>query len=856
MFFSRFFSNPNQRILDKLQPLLDKINHSEESLKKITDQELKNKTAIFKERLKNGEAFDNILVESFAVVRECASRVLNQIHFDVQILGGLVLNQGKIAEMKTGEGKTLTSTLAVYLNALNGLGVHVITVNDYLAKRDALWMGKIYDFLGLSVACLQHDSAFKYVDDALQPVSRQEAYMADITYGTNHEFGFDYLRDNMVLDLDQRVQRSLEYAIIDEVDSILIDEARTPLIISSPAEKPVDMYYRFADLVKLLKPDDDYHVDEKMRVVSITPKGIEKLEQWLKVDNLYTYQNISMLHHLEQALQAQVLFKKDKNYVIKDGQVIIVDEFTGRLLFGRRYSEGLHQAIEAKERVTIERESITLATITLQNYFRLYKKLAGMTGTAVSSAEELSKIYNLEVVVIPTHKNMIRIDMSDKVYRTKKGKFTAVVEEIKTRHKLGQPVLVGTISIEDNELLSKMLNKEGVPHVVLNAKNHEQEAKIIAEAGKLGAVTCATNMAGRGVDIILGGTDNGDTIEHDKVAALGGLCVIGTERHEARRIDNQLRGRSGRQGDPGSSQFFVSLEDDLMRIFGSEKIMRLMEKLGIPENVPIENRLITSGIEAAQSKVEGHNFDIRKHLVEYDDIINKHREVIYKKRYEILTGSAEEIKNKIFVLLEEEVKEIVTFHTNQSNKEAWDFDGMHTTINGIFNVSLSDLKKTEGVDTEDNVAYRTIIIDQIMNLGQAEYDQLADRLQAGGVSIDQIIKQIYLRSIDTLWIEHIEVMSHLQTGIGLRSYGQKDPLVEYKREAYGLFIEMMRNIRRQVVYSIYKIGIAQDMYKQNSNTATVNLSDGVKNNDTRKVGRNDPCPCGSGKKYKKCHGTF
>ena len=646
-FFSKIMGDPNQRVINDLKPLVNSINKIEKEVGELSDTKLKEKTGDFKRRIIKGEKLDDILPEAYAVAREAIKRTVKQRAYDVQLMAAIVLHQGKIAEQKTGEGKTLSSVIAIYLNALEGKGAHIITVNDYLAKRDTGWYGVALNLLGLKVACITHEQAFildtEYSEDNviderlehLKPVERKEAYLADITYGTNNEFGFDYLRDNMVPSLEHMVQRSLHFAIVDEVDSILIDEARTPLIISAPAEGLTDKYYQFSKLVDKLEEGNDFNIDEKMRASTLTEVGIGKMEKMLGIDNIYEAEGIETVHHIEQALKAKTLFKKDRDYVVKEGEVVIVDEFTGRLMFGRRYSEGLHQAIEAKEGVEIKKESQTMATITFQNYFRLYKKLAGMTGTAATEAEEFHKIYELEVVEIPTNELMVREDKQDSIYKTAHGKYMAIIREIKIRHEMGQPVLVGTISIEKNELLSQMLEREGIEHNLLNAKNHEKEATTISQAGKSGAVTVATNMAGRGVDIILGGSPLIPE-EQKKIIELGGLHVIGTERHESRRIDNQLRGRAGRQGDPGSSQFFVSMEDDLMRIFGSDRMKSMMDRLGVPEDMPIENKLITRSIESAQKKVESHNFDIRKHLVEYDDVINKHREVIYRKRRELL----------------------------------------------------------------------------------------------------------------------------------------------------------------------------------------------------------------------------
>ncbi len=915
-FLEKIFGDPNKKILEELQPIVQKINELEPKFESFSIDRLREMTTTFRERLNKGEDPDDLLPEAFAVVREAAKRTLGQRHFDVQLIGGIVLHRGQIAEMKTGEGKTLTATLPVYLNALTGKGVHVVTVNDYLAKRDTVWMGQIYHALGLSVGCIQHEAAFLYdptyraetndklqitndkldkerdtlgsfkvVQEFLRPVSRKEAYAADILYGTNNEFGFDYLRDNMVTDIDKMVQREMNYAIIDEIDSILIDEARTPLIISAPAEESAELYYKFADLVKRLKENEDYNIDEKMRAATLTEAGIAKMEKWLGVENIYTAGGITIVHHIEQALRAETLFKRDRDYVVRDGEVIIVDEFTGRLMFGRRYSEGLHQAIEAKEGVRVREESRTLATITFQNLFRMYKKLAGMTGTALTEAEEFSKIYNLEVVAIPTNKPMIRQDLPDRIYKTEAEKFKAVVSEIKERHERGQPVLVGTISIEKNEILSTLLEREGIPHQVLNAKHHEREAEIIAQAGRLGAVTVATNMAGRGVDIILGG--NPPTREEaEKVKALGGLHIIGTERHEARRIDNQLRGRSGRQGDPGSSQFYISLEDDLMRIFGGERLKNLMTALKVPEGMPIENRMVSKSIESAQRRVEGHNFDIRKHLLEYDDVLNKHREVIYKKRREILT--LDNSKEKILEMIEDEIEQVVLFHTASDEEGDWNLEEIYEVVGTIFpiekeaRIRMDDIRRWAG-DRAHDAAVRTRIIEYLMELARKAYEELEKRVNEQAKQIGQpenlmrqIEKGMMLRAIDTLWVDHLSAIDYLRTGIGLRGYGQHDPLVEYKRETYRMFQELLHFINKQVVYSIYKVGLATQVAPSLVQTRGVKFggpaktsngqqfSDEIKSKPRapggEKVGRNDPCPCGATKpdgtpiKYKHCHG--
>jgi len=905
---TKILGDPNKKVIDKIMPLVGQINDKEKDFTDLTDDQLKAKTQEFKDRLAKGETLDDILVEAFATVREAAKRVLGQRHYDVQLIGSVVLHKGQIAEMKTGEGKTLTSTLTIYLNALEGKGVHVVTVNDYLARRDCAWMGQIYNFLGLTVGCIQnlrvsyiYDSTVKAdesdneeetvksykvdIDNLRQTNSRKEAYDCDITYGTNNEFGFDYLRDNMAQSIEEKVQRSLHYAIIDEVDSILIDEARTPLIISAPDAATSDKYYKFATIVKSLKENEDYNVDEKMKSVAFTESGQERIanqigfDPWVKMDYETTF-------HLEAALKAETLYKREKEYVVKDGEVIIVDEFTGRLMPGRRFSEGLHQALEAKEGVEIQKESRTMATITFQNLFRLYNKLAGMTGTALTEAEEFSKIYELEVVEIPTNKPNIRKDLNDLIYKNEKAKFEAVVKEVQKRREAGQPVLVGTISIEKNEYLSQFLNKNGIEHNILNAKNHAKEAEFIAQAGRPGAVTLATNMAGRGVDIILGGNPVNKE-DQKKVLAAGGLHVIGTERHESRRIDNQLRGRCGRQGDPGSSQFFVSLDDDLMRIFGSDRMKNVMERLRVPDDMPIENRVISRSLEQAQRKVEGNNFDVRKHLVEYDDVINKHREVIYSKRNDILEIAANfktdvVLRDKIFEMIEAEIEQIVLFHTSSDHEAEWDIKEIYESMLTIFplqkedRIELKDIVKTAGNKAQDAHA-RTKIIDYLIELARVSYDLLEKQINSPEL-MKEIEKGVLLRGIDYFWIHHLEAINHLRTGIGLRGYGQRDPLVEYKKEAYRLFSELLNNIQKQVVNSIFKVGMveqfAPSIVKEAKNFAgakkTMEKGESVFGDEAKrdqdvvkkrgeyngqKVGRNDPCPCGSGKKFKKCHGA-
>lgn len=857
-FLSNFFGKAGGGSIAKYEAVVQQINELEPKFELFSVEELKARTQEFRERLAKGEELDDLLPEAFASAREAAKRALAQRPFDVQLIGAMALHDGKIAEMKTGEGKTLTATLAIYLNALTGEGVHVVTVNDYLSKRDANWMGAIFHSLGLTVGCIQHEQSYLYepvvldknevtVEMAnLKSVSRREAYLADITYGTNNEFGFDYLRDNMVADLNEMAQRQHNFAIVDEVDSILIDEARTPLIISAPDEDSGKLYETFSKIAPGLRENEDYNVDEKMRAVSITEAGIEKVEKILGLGNIYTEGGIKYVHHLEQALRAEVLFKRDRNYVVKDGEVIIVDEFTGRLMPGRRYSEGLHQALEAKEGVEVQKESRTLATITFQNYFRLYKKLAGMTGTAMTSAEEFSKVYKLDVASVPTNKLMIRRDLPDSVYRTETGKFQAVAREIKKRHEAGQPVLIGTVSIEKNELLSQFLQREGIPHELLNAKNHEREAQIIANAGRRGAVTVATNMAGRGVDIILGGREAEDgQAAHDEVAALGGLHIIGTERHEARRIDDQLRGRAGRQGDPGSSQFFVSLEDDLMRIFAPDRIKRLMEAMNIPEDQPIENKIISRAIESAQAKIEGFNFDTRKHVLEYDDVMNKQRETIYRKRLEILTSAS--LREPVLDIIAQEISRIVKFHAPGDYRDDWNLEEMFEIIKNIFPVPAETRQTMADAKTKDD------LIDYLVNLAKQAYE--AKEKQVGEAKMREIEKMFYLRTIDMLWMEHLDEMEHLRDSVRLRAYGQKDPLVEYKNEGHKLFGRLLGAIQTSFVGSIYKVEIMSERAAERQEIKNSIAGQIVGEKKKSEVGRNDPCPCGSGKKYKRCHGA-
>lgn len=947
------FLDSNEKQINKLKTQVDSVSGLEKKLSKLTDDKLKAQTAQFKLRHEKGEALDDLLPEAFAAVREAAKRTINQRHYDVQILAGIVLHQGNIAEQKTGEGKTLTASLALYLNSLSQKGVHLATVNDYLARVGLGWMGPIYGALGVSAGCIMQEAAFiydpKHEDKGqtdwrlrhLKPVSKKEAYNADITYGTNNEFGFDYLRDNMVWDLKDAAQREHFYTIVDEADSILIDEARTPLIISAPAQEATDKYFQFAKLVNELSADTDYVIDEKLKTANLTEHGITKVEKRLGVSNLYE-KDFATIHHIQQALRARTLFKKDKDYVVKDNQIIIVDEFTGRLMHGRRWSEGLHQAIEAKENVSIQKESQTLATISFQNYFRLYQKLAGMTGTAATEAEEFHKIYKLEVITVPTHKPMIRKDSQDIVYKTAKAKFTAVANDVAEKNKLGQPVLIGTTSIEKNDFLSQLLKRKGVAHRVLNAKNHQSEAEIISQAGQKGTVTLATNIAGRGVDIILGGTSPTDKLgrpeqkgrefqkwqkSHTEVVKLGGLHVVGTERHEARRIDNQLRGRSGRQGDPGSSRFYVSLEDDIMRLFGGEQIAKIMTAFKLPEDTPIEHSMVSKAIENAQVKVESHNFDIRKHLVEYDDVANRQREIIYGLRKEILHAAKEketaqklreDIKNKIHA----EIENIVTTYSveNISKKDYEQIVKEVATIIPFDENSqeklLQDIKKIGSSDKLSN--FLKEVVDRIYQEREATL---------GENTLRDIEKFVSLSVIDTLWMSHLDSLDNLREGIGLRAAGQRDPLVEYKQEAFNLFDKLMASIDYEIVHRIYKIQVSTqptiekieesgiEVHEEASITSgspkspeqpTIQLPNHpttqpstkdptemtdeeldaeiarlealesgnqvvgqsgsqITNPDnliTRrpsnqpikvaKIGRNDPCPCGSGLKWKKC----
>jgi len=871
------FGSKGERDIRKLRPLVEAIGALEPRLRERSDAELRAVTAELRERLGRGAALDDLLVEAFAVVREAARRTLNMRHFDVQLIGGVVLHQGKIAEMKTGEGKTLVATLPAYLNALGGKGVHVVTVNDYLARRDSEWMGSVYRFLGLEVGVIQH---------ALDDAGRKRAYAADVTYGTNNEFGFDYLRDNMKYSLGGMVQRGHHYGIVDEVDSILIDEARTPLIISGPSEESTDKYYRIDKTIPRLKAETDYQVEEKTRTVAMTEEGIERAEGLLGIDNLYDPAHLEILHHVNQGLRAHTLFKRDVDYVVKDGQVIIVDEFTGRLMPGRRWSDGLHQAVEAKEGVRIERENQTLATITFQNYFRMYKKLAGMTGTADTEAVEFDKIYKLEVVVIPTNRVLIRHEFEDMVYRTAREKFDAVVEEIVELHEKGQPVLVGTISIENSERLSDLLRRRGVPHVVLNAKYHEKEAEIVAQAGRLGAATIATNMAGRGTDILLGGNperlanavllDRGinppetatpeqrqsaleesrrlTEVEHRKVVELGGLHILGTERHESRRIDNQLRGRAGRQGDPGSSRFYLSLEDDLLRIFGSERISGLMKRLGMEEGVPIFHPMINRSIERAQKQVEARNFEMRKHLLEYDDVMNKQREEIYRLRRELLEGASQ--RDYVMQKAEEILDWLLDTHASEELAPGeWNLTELGREIAQRYGVMVEEAERSR-LAAAGREALREALLEQVRR-------RYAEKEQTLGAEVmRQHERFVMLSIIDSQWKDHLLTMDHLKEGIGLRGYGQRDPLTEYKRESFDMFVAMKERIEDDIVRYLYLLepAPAQEVREQERRRESALVysapakesAPAAARREPAKVGRNDPCPCGSGKKYKRC----
>ncbi|MBI2062552.1 MAG: preprotein translocase subunit SecA [Candidatus Yanofskybacteria bacterium] len=901
---SSIFGDANQRYIKSLQPTVDRINSLEKDFEKLSDTQLKEKTAEFRNLLIQGRPLDDILPEAFAAVREASKRTLGQRHFDVQLMGGITRHRVSISERKAGEGKTWVATLAAYLNAITGEGVHVVTVNDYLSRRDAVWMGQIYNALGLTTGCINHEVSylydqslklkdqgeksdalsispsaldkvrdiegnFKVVHEFLRPVSRREAYLADLTYGTNNEYGFDYLRDNMAYEESQMSQaKGHNFAIVDEVDSILIDEARTPLIISAPDEDSGKLYETFSKIVPRLRENEDYNVDEKLKAVSITESGIEKVEKALGLTNIYDEGGTRHVHHMEQALKAQILFKRDRDYVVKNGEVIIVDEFTGRLMPGRRWSEGLHQAVEAKEGVKIEKESKTLATITFQNYFRLYKKLAGMTGTAQSSAEEFHKVYKLNSFVIPTNKPMVRKDLPDRIYKTEAGKFRAIVREIKELHQKGQPVLVGTVSIEKNEMLSLMLEREGIPHNVLNAKQHEKEAEMHAQAGRPGAVTVATNMAGRGVDIILGGIPQNDPEQSRRVTELGGLYVIGTERHEARRIDDQLRGRAGRQGDPGSSRFFVSVEDELVRVFGGDKLKNLMDRLGVGEDDVIENRFVSSAIAQAQFRIEGHNFDIRKYVLEYDDVMNKHREGIYNLRREIVNAfefKVESLKFKVLDYLRIQIMNLIDFHT-QGQDYKWNVVEIGESLKAMLPVTDGMVSQLTEIAKSGNKEKLTEFI-----IKKAEELYETREKEIGTENMRRLEKLVLLRTIDELWIDHIEAMEYLRDSVRLRAYGQRDPLVEYKIEGQNMYNQLVMSIGAQVANLIFKVSFVEQpktLKLQEKRPDIIGDSNGhshqpIINEPTHrdseiKVGRNDLCPCGAinsntGRPYKYKH---
>ncbi len=875
-FLGGLFSGANEREIKKMQPVLREVNALEPEMQALSDDELRAKTDEFRAALEEGETLDTLLPEIIAVAREAIWRKLGQRAFDSQVVGAVVLHQGKIGELKTGEGKTLVAALALYLNALDGKGSHLITVNDYLSKRDAQWYGRVLAWLGVSVGVVQHDASYlvssePVSDEAgqeyLTPCSRREAYAADCTYGTNHEFGFDYLRDNMAQDHALQVQRGQHFAIVDEVDNILIDEARTPLIISGQSQEDISIYPRFAALVPRLVREDDYTVDEKLKAISLTESGIEKIERALNIDNIYSAENYRLTRYMEAALKAEILYQRDHEYVVRDGEIIIVDDFTGRLMVGRRWSDGLHQAVEAKEGVKIQQESITYATITLQNYFRMYDKLAGMTGTAVTEAEEFDKIYKLEVVVMPTNRPMIRADEDDFVYRTVEGKFRAVADEVEDMAETGRPVLVGTVSIESSEYLSDILMRRGVKHQVLNAKFHEKEAHIVAEAGRKGAVTIATNMAGRGTDIILGG--NPDTRdrdewerEHKEVVELGGLHIIGTERHESRRIDNQLRGRAGRQGDPGSSRFFVSFEDDLMRRFAPEWLPGMLGKLGMDEDMPIESGWVSKALENAQTKVEGHNFDIRKHVVEYDDVMNVHRDVIYTERNKVLEGA--DMRSNVFGMVEDELREVIASQLPDRHEEAWNREQLIEEVQGIFPVS--EETATEIMNSHSANEIEAMLLDE----AEAAYDQREYEISAENMRL--LERLLLLQTIDRLWVEHLTAMDEMRQGIGLQAYGQTDPLVAYKHEAHDMWEQLLENIRNTVAHAIYHVTLVQTPVQPRVPVGAAAGANGrgmdnlqenrpdqaavpAAKSSGKKIGRNDPCFCGSGKKYKKCHGV-
>lgn len=893
-FLSKFLDS-NIREINSFKPIVEKINSLEEGFKKLKDKAIAEKTLEFRKRVKDGESLDSIMPEAFALVREAARRTSGMRHYDVQLMAAIALAQGKIAEQKTGEGKTLSAVPALYLHSLTGKGVHLVTVNDYLARRDCGWMGPIFQLLGVSVSSIINEQSFlfdvSYTDENtfdfrlshLKPVSRKEAYQADVTYGINSEFGFDYLRDNMAQDVNNVVQRGYYFAIVDEVDSVLIDEARTPHIISAPDEAPSQRYYEYAKVVDKLTQELDFKIDEKLRTAHLTDHGIAKIEKLYGISDIYE-KDFDTVYHLEAALKARALFRKEKDYIVKDGQVILVDEFTGRLMHGRRLSEGIHQAIEAKENVAIQRESRTLATVSLQNYFRMYERLAGMTGTALTEAEEFRKIYKLDVIVIPTHISVARVDKPDAVYKSSRAKFTAVVSEIERAHKLGQPILVGTTSIEKNEIISQLLRRKGIKHELLNAKNHQKEAQIISQAGRKNAVTIATNMAGRGVDIILGGEtpkfEDGRPMagspeykvwqkEHDEVLKLGGLYVIGTERHESRRIDNQLRGRAGRQGDPGTSRFFVALDDDIMRLFGGDRIASIMTRFNMPEDVPLEHPLVTRSIENAQVKVEGFNFDSRKHLVQYDDVLNKQREIIYRMRNEVLAKSSGEeglLKDDIQSRVASAVGTMVTVVVNQPNIDPTD---INEKIIADFStiIPFDDASKKQLAAQISQLHSVEEKSEFLVSLCRDIYEKREKDL--GSRLMRQIEKMVMLSVIDNLWVNHLDAIDNLRQGIGLRGYAQKDPLVEYKNEGFRMFEQLMWGIDDEIVHRIYKIQVQPQNQVPHQhvravpNTPASEVSqEGNLNKNSRaaergnaqaKLGRNDPCWCGSGKKWKKCH---
>ncbi len=885
----KILGDGSERAVKRMQPAVDEVNALEGRFARLSDDELRGMTDQFRERLANKETLDDLAPEAFAAVREVSKRVLGMRHFDVQIIGGITLHQGRIAEMRTGEGKTLVATLPVYLNALTGRGVHVITVNDYLARRDASWMGAVYHALGISVACLQHEDSLLYdpdneeSDEGMRPVHRREAYAADITYGTNSEFGFDYLRDNLALTAEQRVQRELVYAIVDEVDYILIDEARTPLIISGPGQTPTQSYGQFAQLARRLTEEDDFAIDPKTRAVSLTEGGITKVERSLNIDNLYAPEHYTAVHFLENALKAEFVYHRDKEYVVDgENQVVIVDEFTGRLMPGRRYSEGLHQAIEAKEGVAIRRESMTLATITLQNYFRMYERLAGMTGTASTEAEEFLKIYNLDPLPIPTNKPSVRDDQPDLIYLNEEGKFQAIVRTLRELHEEGRPVLVGTASIDTSERLSALLRREGLEHEVLNAKQHDREAQIVAQAGRLGAITVSTNMAGRGTDIILGGNPEGRDAddwqrEHDEVLNLGGLFILGTERHEARRIDNQLRGRAGRQGDPGASQFYVSLEDEIIKRFGGDRVKSIMSWSGLKDDDAVENRMVSRAFENAQVRVEGNNFEVRKHLVEYDDVINRQRSIVYSERAKVL--QSEDLRENIRQMIADECAAIVDAHLGDRDPANWDVEGFVAAVPAAFPApdwleagQILDLTRTE-------------ITDELVEYALAVYEEIEEKL--GAERLRELESLVLLQTLDNLWVQHLTAMEQMRMSAGLQAYGQRNPLVMYRQESHGMFQELMDRLRNGIVRTVLHLDVsaqptrrvaaaangvspngavagrgemAESPMASQQRDATGQAPDaqaarGPVRRATPKIRRNDPCYCGSGLKYKRCHGA-